>query len=133
MNETDLHRNTVLSFLQRGGVLFYNKFKCISFLSDSQLKPLSNLPWYKNYAIGNKSAELYSICIVGTPPSIHLLPVLFKASFRLGNSSLKKQFPETCKKAGIVHGSAHRDGITFHDIRRTVKTNMLMAGVDRRI
>lgn len=48
-----------------------------------------------------------------------------------GKSSLKKQFPETCQKAGIVHGRKHPEGITFHDIRRTVKTNMLIAGVDK--
>ncbi len=48
-----------------------------------------------------------------------------------GKSSLKKQFPETCQKAKIAHGRKTLGGITFHDIRRTVKTNMLNAGVDK--
>lgn len=49
-----------------------------------------------------------------------------------GKSSLKKQFPEkTCQKAGITYGRKVAGGIVFHDIRRTVKTNMLLAGVDR--
>jgi integrase len=48
-----------------------------------------------------------------------------------GKSSLKKQFPETCQKAGIAYGRKAAGGIVFHDIRRTVKTNMLLAGVDR--
>ena len=48
-----------------------------------------------------------------------------------GKSSLKKQFAETCEKAGIRYGRKTRGGIIFHDIRRTVKTNMLLAGVDR--
>ena len=48
-----------------------------------------------------------------------------------GKSSLKKQFPETCQKAGIAYGRKATNGIVFHDIRRTVKTNMLFAGVDQ--
>jgi len=43
--------------------------------------------------------------------------------------SLKKQFSDTCKKAEITHG--RKEGITFHDIRRTVKTNMVLAGIDK--
>jgi integrase len=37
-------------------------------------------------------------------------------------------FATICKRAGLPHGQKG-DGITFHDIRRTVKTNMLKAGV----
>ncbi len=44
---------------------------------------------------------------------------------------LHNSFLTACKKAGIPHGQGHPDGITFHDIRRTVKTNMLSAGVDK--
>jgi len=48
-----------------------------------------------------------------------------------GKFSLKKQFQETCAKAGITYGRKTPGGITFHDIRRTVKTNMAEAGVDK--
>ena len=34
-------------------------------------------------------------------------------------------------KAGILYGQHEPSGITFHDIRRTVKTNMVNAGVDQ--
>jgi len=44
---------------------------------------------------------------------------------------LKKSFITACCKAGIPHGPNEPNGITFHDIRRTVKTNMLSAGVDK--
>jgi integrase len=46
-------------------------------------------------------------------------------------NSLKKQFQEVCKKADIVYGRKATGGIIFHDIRRTFKTNMLLAGVDK--
>ncbi|MBW2470315.1 MAG: tyrosine-type recombinase/integrase [Deltaproteobacteria bacterium] len=48
-----------------------------------------------------------------------------------GKSSLKKQFSETCQKADIPYGRKMLNGITFHDIRRSVKTFMLHAGVDK--
>ena len=40
-------------------------------------------------------------------------------------------FKTACRKAGIPYGQKVSDGITFHDIRRTVKTNMLNAGLDK--
>jgi integrase len=44
---------------------------------------------------------------------------------------LHNSFLTACKKAGIPHGQDHPEGIVFHDIRRTVKTNMLSAGMDK--
>lgn len=44
---------------------------------------------------------------------------------------LKNSFRTACRKAEIPCGRKEMDGITFHDIRRTVKTNMLNAGIDR--
>jgi integrase len=46
-------------------------------------------------------------------------------------SGLNHSFQTACKQAGIPFGRKTQDGITFHDIRRTVKTNMLNAGVDK--
>ena len=42
-----------------------------------------------------------------------------------------KMFRAACKRAGVPYGRKTQDGITFHDMRRTVKTNMLEAGVDK--
>jgi integrase len=42
----------------------------------------------------------------------------------------KRSFRTACKKAGITCGRKKQDGITFHDLRRTVKTNRASAGVD---
>ncbi len=63
------------------------------------------------------------------PPNDYVINYIGKPMS--GKSSLKKQFAETCEKAGILYGRKTRGGIIFHDIRRTVKTNMLLAGVDR--
>ena len=46
-------------------------------------------------------------------------------------SGFKKSFISACNKANIPYGRKEPNGITFHDIRRTVKTNMLNAGVDK--
>ncbi|MBW1693299.1 MAG: hypothetical protein JRJ41_03900 [Deltaproteobacteria bacterium] len=44
---------------------------------------------------------------------------------------LKNSFKTACKNAKIPQGRKTPNGIIFHDIRRTVKTNMLTAGVDK--
>jgi integrase len=44
---------------------------------------------------------------------------------------IKKSFATACEKAGIIRGRSEADGLTFHDIRGTFKTNMLKAGVDK--
>lgn len=44
---------------------------------------------------------------------------------------LKRSFRTACKNAEIPRGRDTENGITFHDIRRTVKTHMLNAGVDK--
>ena len=44
---------------------------------------------------------------------------------------IKTSFISSCGKAGIPYGQHLGNGITFHDIRRTVKTNMLSAGMDK--
>jgi integrase len=43
----------------------------------------------------------------------------------------KRSFRTACKKADTPCGRNTPNGITFHDIRRTVKTNMLSAGVSK--
>jgi integrase len=46
-------------------------------------------------------------------------------------NGIKKSFKTACKNAGIPHGTKTKNGLIFHDIRRTVKTNMVEAGVDK--
>ena len=50
----------------------------------------------------------------------------------IGNlGGIKKSFITACEKAWIIQGRGEPEGVIFHDIRRTVKTNMLRAGVDK--
>lgn len=44
---------------------------------------------------------------------------------------LRNSFKTACKNAKIPQGRKTENGIIFHDIRRTIKTNMLTAGVDK--
>ncbi|MFH2000184.1 MAG: site-specific integrase [Planctomycetota bacterium] len=44
---------------------------------------------------------------------------------------LRKSLVAACKAAGIPYGMKTPGGLRFHDIRTTVKTNMLRAGVDK--
>ena len=52
-----------------------------------------------------------------------------------GNSiqecGIKRSFRTACRDAKVPYGRKTENGITFHDIRRTVKTNMLNAGIDK--
>ena len=69
---------------------------------------------------------------------LNSLPVALRHDFVFtyrGNSfsegGIKGSFKTACKNACIPYGRKTPDGLTFHDIRRTVKTHMLYAGVDK--
>jgi integrase len=47
------------------------------------------------------------------------------------DSGVKKSFKTACVDAGITYGMNNKDGVIFRDIRRTFKTDMLNAGVDK--
>ena len=44
---------------------------------------------------------------------------------------IRHSFKTACKDADIPCGRKTPNGITFHDLRRTVKTNMITAGVSK--
>jgi integrase len=52
-----------------------------------------------------------------------------------GNSfsegGIKRSFKTACKNAGVPYGRKTQNGLTFHDFRRTFKTSMLAAGVEK--
>jgi integrase len=44
---------------------------------------------------------------------------------------IKRSFKTACKNAGVPYGRKTQNGLTFHDFRRTFKTSMLTAGVEK--
>jgi integrase len=44
---------------------------------------------------------------------------------------VERSFKAACGAVGIVYGRSDPNGVILHDIRRTVKTNMLEAGLDK--
>jgi integrase len=67
--------------------------------------------------------------LAALPRSLHHNNVFTYRRQRIKN--LRRSFESACKNAGIPHGRKAENGLVFHDIRRTVKTNMLRAGVDK--
>ena len=63
------------------------------------------------------------------PRSLHHDYVFTYHGQRIKN--LRRSFESACRKAGIPYGRKTENGLVFHDIRRTVKTNMMRAGVDK--
>jgi hypothetical protein len=61
----------------------------------------------------------------------HPYVITYRGSRIAHKDGLKKSFKTACKNAKIPRGRKTPNGIIFHDIRRTVKTNMLSAGVDK--
>ncbi len=55
----------------------------------------------------------------------------FVFTYRGTLGRIKKSLITACERAGITQGRDEPEGLIFHDIRRTVKTNMLNAGVDK--
>jgi integrase len=51
-------------------------------------------------------------------------PIIHKSGF-------KRSFKTACTEAKVPYGRKESNGITFHDIRRTVKTHMLNSGMDK--
>ncbi len=51
--------------------------------------------------------------------------------FPVVNPRLRWTFKYACEKANIPYGMNTPGGLKFHDIRTTVKTNMLRAGIDK--
>jgi integrase len=48
-------------------------------------------------------------------------------------SGIKKSFKTACRLAGVIYGRDVPGGLVFHDIRRTVKSNMLEAGIEKEL
>jgi len=65
------------------------------------------------------------------PRAIHHDYVFTYHGNSFSEGGIKRSFRTACKNAEIPYGRKTVHGITFHDIRRTVKTHLLYAGVDK--
>ena len=65
------------------------------------------------------------------PKAIHHNFVYTYRGNHFAEGGIKRSFKTAVINAKIPYGRKTENGITFHDIRRTVKTNMLRAGVNK--
>jgi integrase len=71
------------------------------------------------------------LTLAGLPRTLHHDFVLtYRGKPIINEGGVKDSFKMACRRAGIKHGRDVIDGLIFHDLRRTVKTNMVNAGVD---
>jgi integrase len=70
--------------------------------------------------------------LAGLPRTLHHDFVLtYRGKPIINEGGAKDSFKMACKQAGINQGRDVAGGLIFHDLRRTVKTNMVNAGVDQ--
>jgi integrase len=81
----------------------------------------------KNIPINYHVAEVLDM----VPRAIHHDFVFTYQGSSFSEGGIKRSFKTACKNAGVPYGRKTQNGITFHDIRRTVKTHLLYAGVDK--
>jgi integrase len=81
----------------------------------------------KNIPINHHVAEVFDMA----PRAIHHDYVFTYHGNSFSEGGIKRSFSTACKNAGVPYGRKTDNGITFHDIRRTVKTHLLYAGVDK--
>lgn len=65
------------------------------------------------------------------PRAIHHDFVFTYRGDNIAESGIKRSFRTAVINAKVPYGRKTADGLTFHDLRRTVKTNMLRAGISK--
>lgn len=67
------------------------------------------------------------------PRALHHDYVFTYKGSRRSSNYIALAMRRACKKAGIIYGERVEGGLRFHDIRATVKTGMVKAGVEKSI
>lgn len=120
-----------------------------AFNSGARLGEIRNLRWayidYKSMMIRLPAKETKEGKSKSIPINHHVKAVLdslpralhhdfvftYKNKPIKGEQGVRKALDTACIQAGIAYGRKEDNGITFHDIRRTVKTYMVDAGIDK--
>jgi integrase len=72
--------------------------------------------------------------LAGLPRHIdHDFVFTYRGAPITSEGGIKNSFKRACQEANITCGRDIPDGLIFHDLRRTVKTNMVNACVDHRL
>jgi integrase len=70
--------------------------------------------------------------LVALPHSInHNFVFTYRSQPFVHKNGFVHSFKSTCEKSGLPYGRNTQNGMTLHDLRGTVKTNMLLAGMDK--
>jgi integrase len=69
--------------------------------------------------------------MLALPRHLHGYVITYKGKPLTGLSGVKGSMKTACKDAGIPYGKKTHNGIVFHDLRRSAKTNMVKAGVKK--
>ena len=70
--------------------------------------------------------------LAGLPRTLrHDFVLTYRGKPIVNEGGVKDSFKMACNRAGIIQGRDVASGLIFHDLRRTVKTNMVNAGVDQ--
>lgn len=69
------------------------------------------------------------LLLSGLPRAHHKDYVFTYLGRPIGSKGILGSFRTACSKAKVPYGRKTENGFTFHDIRRTVKTNMLASGM----
>ena len=81
----------------------------------------------KNIPINHYVAKVLN----NTPRAVHHDFIFTYRGNSFSEGGIKRSFKTACINAGVPYGRKTPNGITFHDFRRTFKTSMLTAGVDK--
>jgi integrase len=65
------------------------------------------------------------------PRHLHGFVLTYRGQLLKDASGIKTSLKQTCKVAGVPYGKKTPNGLVFHDLRRSAKTNMVKAGVNK--
>ncbi len=85
----------------------------------------------KNIPIAPRVMEILDSLVVPINKNTDGYVFIFRGKPITHNTGMKKGMRNACKRAEIPYGRNAENGLTFHDIRRTAKTFMVQAGIEK--